>query len=465
LSAKVAIIGRPNVGKSTLFNRLVGRKLALVDDTPGVTRDRREGEARLGDLSFTIIDTAGLEEGDAATLAGRMRAQTETALSDCDAILFLIDARAGLTPIDRHFAQAVRRAGKPILLIANKAEGRTGQAGAYEAFDLGLGEPLPLSAEHGEGLGELYDALAAALPAEARQEEREEDGAPLELGEEEDGSEVDLSKPLRIAVLGRPNAGKSTLLNRILGQERLLTGPEPGLTRDSVSVETHWRDRRLKLFDTAGLRRRARVVEKLEKLAVADALRAVRFAEVVVLLLDATIPFEKQDLTLADLVEREGRALVIGLNKWDLVKDKSVAAKTLRDEADRLLPQLRGVRVIPVSGLTGAHVDRLMEAVIATEETWSKRISTGRLNRWLGPVVDATPPPAVSGRRIKIRYMTQPKARPPHFLLFGNQLSELPESYRRFLVNGLRQTFDLPGVPIRLTARTSKNPYEPKKRR
>jgi GTP-binding protein len=465
LSAKVAIIGRPNVGKSTLFNRLVGRKLALVDDTPGVTRDRREGEARLGDLSFTIIDTAGLEEGEAATLAGRMRAQTEAALSDCDAILFLIDARAGLTPTDRHFAQAVRRVGKPILLIANKAEGRAGQAGAYEAFDLGLGEPLPVSAEHGEGLGELYDALAAALPAEARQDEREEEGSPLELGEEEDRSEVDLSKPLRIAVLGRPNAGKSTLLNRILGQDRLLTGPEPGLTRDSIGVETHWRDRRLKLFDTAGLRRRARVVEKLEKLAVADALRAVRFAEVVVLLLDATIPFEKQDLTLADLVEREGRALVIGLNKWDLVKDKSVAAKKLRDEADRLLPQLRGVRVIPVSGLTGAHVDRLMEAVIATEETWSKRIATGRLNRWLAPVVDATPPPAVSGRRIKIRYMTQPKARPPHFVLFGNQLSELPQSYRRFLVNGLRETFDLPGVPIRLTTRTSKNPYEPKKRR
>jgi GTPase len=465
LSAKVAIIGRPNVGKSTLFNRLVGRKLALVDDTPGVTRDRREGEARLGDLSFTIIDTAGLEEGEAATLAGRMRAQTEAALSDCDAILFLIDARAGLTPTDRHFAQAVRRVGKPILLIANKAEGRAGQAGAYEAFDLGLGEPLPVSAEHGEGLGELYDALAAALPAEARQDEREEEGSPLELGEEEDGSEVDLSKPLRIAVLGRPNAGKSTLLNRILGQDRLLTGPEPGLTRDSIGVETHWRDRRLKLFDTAGLRRRARVVEKLEKLAVADALRAVRFAEVVVLLLDATIPFEKQDLTLADLVEREGRALVIGLNKWDLVKDKSVAAKRLRDEADRLLPQLRGLRVIPVSGLTGAHVDRLMEAVIATEETWSKRVATGRLNRWLAPVVDATPPPAVSGRRIKIRYMTQPKARPPHFVLFGNQLSELPQSYRRFLVNGLRETFDLPGVPIRLTTRTSKNPYEPKKRR
>jgi GTPase len=357
LSAKVAIIGRPNVGKSTLFNRLVGKKLALVDDTPGVTRDRREGEARLGDLGFTIIDTAGLEEGEAATLAGRMRAQTEAALADCDAILFLIDARAGLTPTDEHFAQLVRRAGKPILLIANKAEGKAGEAGAYEAFSLGLGEPLPLSAEHGEGLGELYDALAAVLPKEARNEEGDADETPLELGEEEDGSEVDVSKPLRIAVLGRPNAGKSTLLNRILGEDRLLTGPEPGLTRDSIGVETLWRERRLKLFDTAGLRRRSRVVEKLEKLAAADGLRAVRFAEVVVLLLDATIPFEKQDLTLADLVEREGRALVIGLNKWDLIKDKSAAAKTLREEADRLLPQLRGARVVPVSGLTGAHVD------------------------------------------------------------------------------------------------------------
>jgi GTP-binding protein len=465
LSAKVAIIGRPNVGKSTLFNRLVGRKLALVDDTPGVTRDRREGEARLGDLSFTIIDTAGLEEGEAATLAGRMRAQTEAALADCDAILFLIDARSGLTPTDRHFAQLVRRAGKPILLVANKAEGKAGQAGAYEAFGLGLGEPLLLSAEHGEGLGELYDALVAVLPKEARDEEGDEEETRLELGDEEDGSEVDVSKPLRIAVLGRPNAGKSTLLNRILGEDRLLTGPEPGLTRDSIGVETIWRDRRLKLFDTAGLRRRSRVVEKLEKLAAADGLRAVRFAEVVVLLLDATIPFERQDLTLADLVEREGRALVIGLNKWDLVKDKSAAAKALREEADRLLPQLRGVRVIPVSGLTGAHVDRLLEGVIGAQETWSKRISTGRLNRWLAPVVDSTPPPAVAGRRIKIRYMTQPKARPPYFVLFGNQLANLPESYKRFLVNGLRETFDLPGVPIRLSARSSKNPYEPKRRR
>jgi len=344
VSVKVAIIGRPNVGKSTLFNRLVGRKLALVDDTPGVTRDRREGDARLGDLAFTIVDTAGLEEGDAETLAGRMRAQTETALVDCDAIVFMIDARAGLTPTDRHFAQLVRRAGKPIILIANKAEGHAGRDGAYEAFGLGLGDPILFSAEHGEGLSDLYEALVAALPVFARLDEDEEEPAPLVLGEEEDGSEVDLAKPLRIAVLGRPNAGKSTLLNRILGEERLLTGPEPGLTRDSISIETVWRERRLKLFDTAGLRRRARVVEKLEKLAVADALRAVRFAEVVVLLLDATIPFEKQDLTLADLVEKEGRALVIGLNKWDLIDNKSLKAQELRAEADRLLPQLRGTR-------------------------------------------------------------------------------------------------------------------------
>jgi GTPase len=465
VSAKLAIIGRPNVGKSTLFNRLVGKKLALVDDAPGVTRDRREGEGRLGDLAFIVIDTAGLEEGERATLAGRMRAQTEAALGDCDAVLFLIDARAGVTPTDKHFAQAVRRAGKPILLLANKAEGKAGEAGAYEAFGLGLGEPIAISAEHGEGLGELYDALAAVLPSGARTAEEQDEPAPLELGEEEDGSEVDPTKPLRIAVLGQPNAGKSTLLNRILGADRLLTGPEPGLTRDSIAVEALWRDRRLKLFDTAGLRRRARVVEKLEKLAAADALRAVRFAEVVVLLLDATVPFEKQDLTLADLVEREGRALVIGLNKWDLVADKSAAAKAAREDADRLLPQLRGARVVPVSGLTGAHVDRLLEAVIATHEIWNKRISTGRLNRWLAPVIDTTPPPAVSGRRIKIRYMTQPKARPPHFVLFGNQLSELPESYKRFLINGLRETFDLPGVPIRLTARTSKNPFEPTPRR
>ncbi len=465
--SKVAIIGRPNVGKSTLFNRLVGKKLALVDDEPGVTRDRREGEARLADLAFTVVDTAGLEEGDRETLAGRMRAQTEAALIDCDAILFVIDARAGITAADRHFAAAVRRAGKPVIVVANKAEGLAGRDGAYEAFGLGLGDPIVFSAEHGEGLGELYDALADVLPAAARIDPDEEDEAePLVLGEEEDGSELDAAKPLRIAVLGRPNAGKSTLLNRILGEDRLLTGPEPGITRDSIGLETEWRGRKLKLFDTAGLRRRSRVIEKVEKLAVADALRAVRFAEVVVLLLDATVPFEKQDLTLADLVEQEGRAIVIGLNKWDLVDNKSDRARELRAEADRLLPQLRGARVIPVSGLTGAHVDNLLEAVIATHEIWNMRVSTGRLNRWLAPVVDATPPPAVSGRRVKIRYITQPKARPPFFVLFGNSVETIPESYKRYLVNGLRETFGLYGVPIRLSMRSGgENPYAPKKRR
>jgi GTP-binding protein len=467
VSAKVAIIGRPNVGKSTLFNRLVGRKLALVDDQPGVTRDRREGDARLGDLEFTIVDTAGLEEGDPATLAGRMRAQTEYALADCDAILFVVDARAGVTPGDRHFAQAVRRADRPIILLANKAEAAAAREGVHEAYTLGLGEPIPFSSEHGDGTGDLYDALRLALPVSARLDpDEDEEQAPLVLGDEEDGSEADVSKPLRIAVLGRPNAGKSTLLNRILGENRLLTGPEPGLTRDSIGIEAKWGDRRLKLFDTAGLRRRARVVEKLEKLAVADALRAVRFAEVVILLLDATIPFEKQDLTLADLAEREGRALVIGLNKWDLIANKSLKAQELRAEADRLLPQLRGVRVIPVSGLTGSHIEKLMEAVIATHEIWNQRISTGRLNRWLAPVIESTPPPAVSGRRVKIRYMTQPKARPPFFVLFGNHVDSIPESYKRFLANGLRETFGLYGVPVRLSMRGGgKNPYAPPGRR
>ncbi len=465
MSAKVAIVGRPNVGKSTLFNRLVGQKLALVDDQPGVTRDRREGEAKLGDLAFTVVDTAGLEEGDPASLAGRMRAQTEAALSDCDVVLFVIDARAGVTAADRHFAQLLRRVDKPIVLIANKAENAAGRAGATEAYELGMGDPIPLSAEHGEGTSDLYEALRDLLPAPAPELEEGEEAQP-ELDEEEDGPPVDPTKPLRIAVLGRPNAGKSTLLNRILGEDRLLTGPEPGLTRDSIGLSARWRDRELKLFDTAGVRRKSRVVEKLEKLAVADTLRAVRFAEVVVLLLDATIPFEKQDLALADLAEREGRAVVIGLNKWDLVENKSLAAQELRAEADRLLPQMRGVRVIPLSGLTGAHVDRLMEAVIQTHEVWNKRISTGRLNRWLAPVVDSTPPPAVAGRRVKIRYMTQPKSRPPFFILFGNQVEAIPESYKRYLVNGLRETFGFLGVPIRISLRGGgENPYAGKKKK
>ena len=463
----VAIIGRPNVGKSTLFNRLVGKKLALVDDQPGVTRDRREGEARLGDLSFSIIDTAGLEEGDANVLAAPMRAQTEAAIAQADAIFFMIDARIGLTPVDRHFAQLVRRADKPLILLANKAEGRAGQAGAYEAFDLGLGDPIPLSAEHGEGFSELYEALLEALPAETALETEDDVDKPkrLELGDDEDGSELDVTKPLRIAVVGRPNAGKSTLLNRILGQERLLVSAEAGTTRDSIGVDFEWRGRRVRIYDTAGIRKRANVTEKLEKLAVTDALRAVKFAEVVVVLLDATIPFEKQDLTIVDLVEREGRALVIGLNKWDLIEAKGSKLSELRENANRLLPQVKGMPVVPVSGLVGTGVEKLMEAITTAHETWNKRISTARLNRWLNGTIDQTPPPAVSGRRIKIRYMTQPKARPPFFILFGNQLDELPTSYERFLVNGLREAFDLPGVPIRISRKAGDNPYANRKAR
>jgi GTPase len=462
----VAIIGRPNVGKSTLFNRLAGKKLALVDDRPGVTRDRREGEAKLGDLAFKIVDTAGLEEGDTASLQGRMRAQTEAAIDGADAIFFVFDSRAGLSPTDRFFANLVRRADKPLILIANKAEGRAGAAGALEGFDLGLGEPVPLSAEHGDGFAELYAALREALPEATELPAGQVEDAPrARLGEDEDGTELDVTKPLRIAIIGRPNAGKSTLLNKILGQERLLTGPEPGLTRDTIGIDFIWANRQIKMFDTAGLRKRARVEQGLEKLAGADALRAAKFAEVVVLLLDAAIPFEKQDLTLADLVEREGRALVIGLNKWDLIEAKGAKLSELREEAARLLPQVKGAPVVPVSGATGQGIEHLMDAVFHVHEIWNKRISTGRLNRWLEAAIEQTPPPAVAGRRIKIRYMTQLRARPPYFVIFGNQLEALPASYERFLVNGLRQAFDLPGVPIRISKKTSDNPYAGKRSR
>lgn len=463
---KIAIVGRPNVGKSTLFNRLVGKKLALVDDLPGVTRDRREARARLGDLCFDVIDTAGLERGKAATLAGRMRAQTEAAVGDADAIFFMVDARAGLMPEDRALADLLRRSGKPLIVIANKAEGRAGGESAREAFALGLGDPVPLSAEHGEGLGELYSALCEALPDAAAQLEEPAPQPATQPGEaDEDGSELDPDRPLRIAVIGRPNVGKSTLLNRILGEERLLTGPEAGITRDAIGIDLEWSGRRLKMFDTAGLRKRARVAEKLEKLASADALRAAKFAEVVVLLIDATAPFEKQDLTLADLVAREGRALVIGLNKWDLVEDRRRRLKELRDESGRLLPQLKGMPVVPVSGATGEGIDKLVGAIFEAERTWNKRIATAKLNRWLETALDSNPPPAVEGRRIKIRYATQLRARPPYFVIFGNQLEHLPESYRRYLVNGLRETFDLKGVPIRLSMKTNENPYARKPRR
>jgi len=466
MSFTLAIIGRPNVGKSTLFNRLTGKKLALVDDRPGVTRDRREGAARLADLTFTIVDTAGLEEGPRATLEGRMRAQTEAAILSADAVLFLIDARAGVMPDDKYFADLVRRAGKPVVLAANKAEGRAGDSGLFDAWSLGLGDPVPLSAEHGEGMIDLYDALRLALPEQTAAPEEDEDEAPrADLADDEDGSDVDVTKPLRIAVVGRPNAGKSTLINRLLGEDRLLTGPEAGITRDSIGVDFVWRDRKMKLFDTAGLRRRAKVVDKLEKLSAADALRAVRFSEVVVLLLDSTIPFEKQDLTIADLAAREGRALTIALGKWDLVENRGPELIRLREEAARLLPQVRGCPVVPVSGATGEGLDGLMAGIIEAHLVWNRRISTARLNRWLSQTTEGTPPPAVSGRRIKIRYMTQAKSRPPHFIIFGNQLDQLPASYERFLINGMRKSFDLPGVPIRISKRTGENPYEGKKRR
>jgi len=442
----VAIVGRPNVGKSTLFNRLVGKKLALVDDRPGVTRDRREGDVNFGGLVFRIIDTAGLEQADADSLLGRMRAQTEAAILEADVVLFVIDARAGVLPADQPFAEMVRRAGCPVILIANKAEGGAGLSGAYEAFSLGLGDPIPFSAEHGEGIGELHDALIESLP-------KPDD-------EDEDYDDDPSNRSLKVAIVGRPNAGKSTLINRMLGEERLLVGPEAGITRDSISLDWEWRGRRIKLHDTAGMRRKARIDDKLEKLAVSDGLRAVRFAEVVVVLLDATIPFEKQDLTIVDLIESEGRALVIGLNKWDLVADQNGLLKKLREDCTRLLPQVRGVAVVPLSGLAGEGLDKLMQAVVQASEVWDKRISTSRINDWLSEALQRNPPPAVSGRRIKIRYATQVKSRPPHFALFGNQLNAMPKSYTRYLTNSLREAFALPGTPIRLSLRTSSNPFD-----
>ena len=449
----VAIVGRPNVGKSTLFNRLVGKRLALVDNLPGVTRDRREAQARLGDLTFTAIDTAGLEEAAPQTLTARMQEQTEAAIAAADAVMFLIDARAGTTPADRAFADLVRKSGKPAILIANKSEGRAGEAGVLEAYELGLGEPIAISAEHGEGLADLYAGLRAALPdATAPPSEAKQRAGDIEPSEAE-------ARPIRIAVVGRPNSGKSTLVNRLLGEERLLTGPEAGITRDAIAVDLRWRDRSFRVHDTAGLRRRARVEGKLEKLSVADALQAVRFAEVVVLLVDAEKPFEEQDLRIADLIEREGRALVIGMNKWDLVERLPGAMKKLREEADHWLPQVKGVPVVAVSGLTGEGLERLVQAVVEAHGVWNRRVGTSALNRWLGKVVASHPPPAVSGRRIRLDYITQPKSRPPSFVLFTSRVDALPDAYRRYLVNSLRETFDLPGTPIRLALREKKNPY------
>jgi GTP-binding protein len=454
-----AIIGRPNVGKSTLFNRLVGQKLALVDDTPGVTRDRREGEARLGDLNFTVIDTAGLDEGAKGSLTARMQEQTETAIGLADALMFVIDARAGLTPSDRAFADFARRANKPVILLANKSEGKHGEMGAMEAYALGLGEPVQISAEHGEGLSDLYDALRALLPEPEEEGEEFDDDDIIETDE-------DLAqRPIRVAVVGRPNAGKSTMINRLLGEERLLTSAEAGTTRDSIAVEITWHGREFRVFDTAGLRRRSRIDEKLEKLSVADALRAVRFAEVVVLMMDAKNKFEEQDLRIADLIEREGRALVIAVNKWDLMETKSGAVSALRAEADHLLPQVRGAPLVAVSGLMGEGIDHLMNAIEKAYAVWNKRVPTASLNRWFEQAVDANPPPAVSGRRLKLNYITQAKARPPSFVLFCSRADAVPQSYLRYLVNSLREYFELPGTPMRITLREKDNPFAHKRKR
>jgi GTP-binding protein len=462
MSFTVAIVGRPNVGKSTLFNRLVGKRLALVDDSPGVTRDRREGRARLGDLDFIVFDTAGLEEAAPQSLSRRMQVQTEAAIAAADAVLFLIDARAGATPADSAFADLVRRSAKPVILVANKSEGRAAEAGLLEAYELGLGEPVAISAEHGENLAELYAALAAALAA-ALPEKIEQQRTKAPEGAQEEGA-APTPSPIRIAVVGRPNCGKSTLINRLLGEERLLTGREAGITRDAIAVDLVWQGRQLRIYDTAGLRRRSRIEEKIEKLSVADALNAVRFAEVVILLLDAQRPFEEQDLRIADLIEREGRALVIGINKSDIVESGAGAVRKLREQVDHLLPQVKGAPVVPVSALTGQGLDRLMQAVIDAHSVWNRRVETSALNRWLADVVSSQPPPAVSGRRIRLDYITQPKSRPPTFVLFMSRPEAMPDAYRRYLVNSLREQFALPGTPIRLTLREKRNPYAGKRK-
>ena len=454
MSLTVAIIGRPNVGKSTLFNRLVGRRLALVDDRPGVTRDRREGDAQLGDLAFKVIDTAGLEKAERDSLSARMQAHTAAAIAKADAVLFLIDARAGATGPDQMFADLVRKSGKRAILIANKSEGRAGEAGALDAYMLGLGDPVAISAEHGEGLAELYEALRAALPQ-----------AIVEQKDEPDRHAAPDKAPIRIAIVGRPNTGKSTLINRLLGEERLLTGPEAGITRDAIAVELNWRGQQFRVHDTAGLRRRSRISEKLEKLSVADALNAIRFAEVVIVLVDALAPFEEQDIRIADLIEREGRAIVIAVNKWDLITVEPGAMGHLRNAVDRLLPQIKGVGITALSAKTGQGLDRLMQAVVEAHAVWNRRVPTAALNRFLAESTSAHPPPALRGRRLRLHYMTQPKSRPPTFVLFGSRTSTLPDAYRRYLVNGLRERFDFPGTPIRLTLRTKSNPYARRKRR
>ena len=437
----LAIVGRPNVGKSTLFNRLAGKKLAIVDDRPGVTRDRREAEGRLGDLDLELIDTAGFEDVDDESLQSRMRTQTERAVDDADVCLFIYDAREGVTPLDGIFADLLRKRGKPVVLVANKAEGKAGDDGALDAFKLGFGEAVAISAEHGEGMSDLFDALDAARPAG--------DDAEAEAG----------ASPLKIAIVGRPNAGKSTLVNQLIGEDRMLTGPEAGITRDAIPVDWDWNGRPVRLVDTAGLRRKARVNEALEKLSTHDAIRAITFAEVVILVMDGTHPFETQDLQIADLVEREGRALVFVLAKWDLIDEPGERLKACQETADRMLPQLRGSPLVALSAETGRGLDKLMPAVAKAHADWSTKVKTSDLNNWLKMAVERHPPPMVGGRRVRPKYIAQTKARPPTFVLIATRASALPDSYRRYLVNSIRQSFDLPGTPVRLTVKANKNPY------
>jgi GTP-binding protein len=451
----IAIIGRPNVGKSTLFNRLTGKRSALVSDMPGLTRDRREGEAEIAGHRVRIVDTAGLEEAKRGSIAERMRQQSEAALREADLVLFLLDAREGVTPSDKVFAKIVRAAGRPVIVVANKCEGRAGESGFYAAFELGFGEPVAISAEHGEGLGELLSEIISALglePVDARED-----------GEAEDAG-VGHDRPIRVAIVGRPNAGKSTLVNALLGEERMITGPEPGLTRDAVASDLEWSGHKVRLFDTAGLRRKAKITEVAEKLSASDAVRAINFAEVVVLLIDAECPFEHQDLTIGDMATQEGRALVIAVNKWDLIEDKQKQLKELRETAAQRLSQVPGVAVVPISALSGRGLVQLTRAVLDAYERWNRRIPTAALNRWLEEAVAKHSPPAVRGQRIRIRYMTQASARPPTFVAFCSRPEELPKSYLRYLSKSLREVFDLPGVPVRLNLRKGENPYAGKKR-
>lgn len=453
---RVAIVGRPNVGKSTLFNRLVGRKLALVDDTPGVTRDRREAVARLFDLDFTIVDTAGFEDADAASLAGRMRQQTDLAVGDATVALLVFDARAGITPLDKHFADWLRKRGTPLILVANKAEGRAGELGVAESYRLGLGDPVQISAEHGEGMADLFEALAPFID--------EPPGEPEEPPETEEAPEVP-DGPLKMAIVGRPNAGKSTLINTLIGEQRLVVGPEAGITRDSIAIPWEYHGRPVRLVDTAGLRKRAKVTDKLERMSAVDTKLAVDFAEVVVLLLDATLGLEAQDLRIADMVLSEGRALVIALNKWDVADNQSSLFQGVRKALDDGLSQIRGVPLVAISGQTGKGLDILMKAVTEAREKWSRRVSTSQLNRWFESALDRNPPPAAGGTRIKLRYVTQVTARPPTFVIFGNRTEDLPASYSRYLTNSLRDDLDFEGVPIRLSFRGGKNPFEGRPRR